>query len=108
MCSLVLYLFTADKTCLAFTVIRCDNEVYSSVNANYITNVRETVFFNIVSHRDMKKVLLLLSIYILSTTVSEAQSLSNKYNAQRPVIIVCDWDKPPYEYLDDKGFVEIK
>lgn len=51
----------------------------------------------------MKKVLLLLSIYILSTTVSEAQSLSNKYNAQRPVIIVCDWDKPPYEYLDDKG-----
>lgn len=51
----------------------------------------------------MKKVLLLLSIYILSTTVSEAQSLSNKYNVQRPVIIVCDWDKPPYEYLDDKG-----
>lgn len=51
----------------------------------------------------MKKVLLLLSIYILSTTVSEAQSLSDKYNAQRPVIIVCDWDKPPYEYLDDKG-----
>lgn len=51
----------------------------------------------------MKKVLLLLSIYILSTTVSEAQSLNNKYNAQRPVIIVCDWDKPPYEYLDDKG-----
>ena len=29
--------------------------------------------------------------------------MSDKYNAQRPVIVVCDWDKPPYEFLDDKG-----
>lgn len=32
-----------------------------------------------------------------------AQRLSEKYNAQRPVVVVCDWDKPPYEFLDDKG-----
>ncbi len=32
-----------------------------------------------------------------------AQSLSSKYNEQRPVVMVCDWDKPPYEFLNDKG-----
>ena len=32
-----------------------------------------------------------------------AQSLDDTYNKGRPVIIVCDWDKPPYEFLDDKG-----
>ena len=32
-----------------------------------------------------------------------AQALSEKYNAERPVVVVCDWDKPPYEFLDDKG-----
>lgn len=32
-----------------------------------------------------------------------AQQLSDKYNAKHPVIMVCDWDKPPYEYLNDKG-----
>ena len=32
-----------------------------------------------------------------------AQSLDDTYHAGRPVVIVCDWDKPPYEFLDDKG-----
>ena len=34
---------------------------------------------------------------------SVAQSLSDKYNAKRPVIVVCDWDKPPYEFLNNNG-----
>ena len=32
-----------------------------------------------------------------------AQQLSDKYTAEHPVVIVCDWDKPPYEFLNDKG-----
>ena len=50
----------------------------------------------------MKKILLILfTVYGLQFTV--AQSLSEKYNAQRPVTVVCDWDKPPYEYLNNDG-----
>ena len=53
----------------------------------------------------MRRLLFILITYHLSLITSEslAQSLSEKYNAQRPVIVVCDWDKPPYEFLDDKG-----
>ena len=32
-----------------------------------------------------------------------AQSLGDTYTEDRPVTIACDWDKPPYEFLDDKG-----
>ena len=32
-----------------------------------------------------------------------AQQLSATYTKQRPVVIVCDWDKAPYEFLNDKG-----
>ena len=45
-------------------------------------------------------IVLLLSATALSLS---AQQLSEKYNRKRPVVIVCDWDKPPYEFLDDKG-----
>ena len=34
---------------------------------------------------------------------ASAQQLTEKYNAQRPVVVVCDWDKPPYEFLNDQG-----
>ena len=34
---------------------------------------------------------------------ASAQSLSERYNSRRPVVMVCDWDKPPYEYLNDRG-----
>ena len=51
----------------------------------------------------MKKILLILIAYHLSLFTSAAQSLSDKYNAQRPVVMVCDWDKPPYEFLNDNG-----
>jgi hypothetical protein len=32
-----------------------------------------------------------------------AQQLTETYTKQRPVVIVCDWDKAPYEFLNDKG-----
>ena len=32
-----------------------------------------------------------------------AQTLTERYSKQRPVVIVCDWDKAPYEFLDDEG-----
>jgi ABC-type amino acid transport substrate-binding protein len=34
---------------------------------------------------------------------SRAQQLTGRYNSQRPVVITCDWDKPPYEFLNDNG-----
>ena len=51
----------------------------------------------------MKKIILIFIICHLSLITSQAQALSEKYNAKRPVVMVCDWDKPPYEYLNDKG-----
>lgn len=32
-----------------------------------------------------------------------AQNLSKKYNKERPVVVVCDWDKAPYESLNVNG-----
>ena len=29
--------------------------------------------------------------------------MSEKYNEKRPVVMVCDWDKPPYEFLNNNG-----
>ena len=42
-------------------------------------------------------------IVLLLLPLSAKGQLSSKYNQQRPIIIVCDWDKPPYEFLDDEG-----
>ena len=41
----------------------------------------------------------------LFTSPASAQSepLTSRYNSNRPVIVSCDWDKPPYEFLNDKG-----
>ena len=51
----------------------------------------------------MKRILIIL-IALHSTIVPLlAQSLSEKYNKERPVVVVCDWDKPPYEFLDGHG-----
>lgn len=30
-------------------------------------------------------------------------ALSDRYNEQHPLVIVCDWDMPPYEFLDENG-----
>ena len=45
--------------------------------------------------------ILLLSLF--AALPVGAQQLTDRYNSRRPVVIACDWDKPPYEFLDDKG-----
>ena len=45
---------------------------------------------------------ILLLLALLPHGIS-AQQLSETYNSQRPVVIVCDWDKAPYEFLNDYG-----
>jgi signal transduction histidine kinase/ABC-type amino acid transport substrate-binding protein len=47
--------------------------------------------------------LILLTTATLLLLPAAAQSLTDRYNKQRPVTIVCDWDKPPYEFADDEG-----
>ncbi|MCH5309796.1 MAG: PAS domain-containing protein [Prevotella sp.] len=51
----------------------------------------------------MKKILFLFAICHFALVTASAQRLSDKYTEKRPVVIVCDWDKPPYEFLNDKG-----
>ena len=53
----------------------------------------------------MKRLYTYIMMLLLSAIAikSMAQQLSDTYTKQRPVIIVCDWDKAPYEYLNDKG-----
>ena len=51
----------------------------------------------------MKKILAIFFIFHLALLTTDAQSLSEKYNAKRPVVVVCDWDKPPYEFLNNNG-----
>ena len=53
--------------------------------------------------RGWSRLLLVLLALVAVAPVTLAQQLTNKYTAQRPVIIVGDWDKPPYEFLNDKG-----
>ena len=47
----------------------------------------------------------LLAAALLLTAVPSGaqQSLAERYTNVRPIIIACDWDKPPYEFLDDNG-----
>ena len=45
----------------------------------------------------------IIALLCFTTLKSVAQQLSDKYTKERPVVVVCDWDKPPYEYLNDKG-----
>ena len=53
----------------------------------------------------MKRLYTYIMILLLSATAlrSMAQQLSDTYTKQRPVVIVCDWDKAPYEFLNNKG-----
>ncbi|MBQ9356469.1 MAG: transporter substrate-binding domain-containing protein [Prevotella sp.] len=45
-------------------------------------------------------ILLLLLAFM---PAAKGQSLKSRYNSEHPVVIVCDWDKPPYEFLSDNG-----
>ena len=49
------------------------------------------------------KLLLLLGLCLLPMLAANAQSWKQKYTRERPLIIVGDWDKPPYEFLDRDG-----
>ncbi len=51
----------------------------------------------------MRKLLLILLTLCLQATTAMSQNLADKYNAEHPLIIVGDWDKPPYEFLNDQG-----
>ena len=50
-----------------------------------------------------RRIIYSIAILLAVGTRMQAQPLSEKYNANRPVVVVCDWDKPPYEFLNDKG-----
>lgn len=60
---------------------------------------RSTTYRHLTVWQWLIQALLLLLLPIDST----AQQLTEKYDKSRPVIIVCDWDKPPYEFADDEG-----
>ena len=51
----------------------------------------------------MKRLLYLFFLCLTASLTSLAQSLNEKYNDARPLIIVGDWDKAPYEFLNDRG-----
>ena len=46
---------------------------------------------------------LALGLLALFPLILSAQQLSEKYTDKRPIVIVGDWDKPPYEFLNDNG-----
>jgi len=48
------------------------------------------------------RILMAFLILIPATTVLSG-TLTTRYTKERPVIVICDWDKPPYEFLNDKG-----
>lgn len=50
-----------------------------------------------------RRIIVSIALLALTTVTGLAQALSERYNRQRPVIVVCDWDKPPYEFLNDQG-----
>ena len=39
----------------------------------------------------------------LTVPASAATPLSEKYTVEHPLLVVCDWDLPPYEYRNDDG-----
>ena len=55
------------------------------------------------SDRPFLQTLLLTAALLMAALTAGAQPLGERYTNVRPVIIVCDWDKPPYEFLDDNG-----
>ena len=45
----------------------------------------------------------LLSMLTAATATAQSDGLASRYTKERPVTIICDWDKPPYEFLNDNG-----
>ena len=52
--------FTTYKSRLVLTVISSNDKVYTSVNTNDITDVRNITFFDIAGYGDMQKILAML------------------------------------------------
>lgn len=50
---------------------------------------------------DIRHIWMLLLLAVVPLTANG--QLNEKYNREHPLTIVCDWDKPPYEFLDDQG-----
>ncbi|MBQ8463837.1 MAG: transporter substrate-binding domain-containing protein [Prevotella sp.] len=50
----------------------------------------------------MKKIAIIIYSVVAMLSL-QAQPLSQKYDKAHPLIIVGDWDKPPYEFLNDQG-----
>lgn len=56
--------------------------------------------------RHLKRYLYLITLLcLLAVDAATAQdtALTERYNSKRPVTIACDWDKPPYEFLNNNG-----
>jgi len=53
-----------------------------------------------MKYRYILATIILLTVCTLRTA---AQNLSDQYNKEHPVVIVCDWDLPPFEFLNDNG-----
>lgn len=51
----------------------------------------------------MRTIRYIFLLMVLLTSKAVWGQLSAKYDKSHPLIIVCDWDKPPYEFLDDQG-----
>ena len=47
--------------------------------------------------------MLLLLLATASHSIPVRGALHDKYSQEHPLVIVCDWDLPPYEFLDDNG-----
>lgn len=52
----------------------------------------------------MKKILFIIwGFWLLVASSLSAQDWSEKYTAQKPLVVVGDWDKPPYEFQNDQS-----
>jgi ABC-type amino acid transport substrate-binding protein len=52
----------------------------------------------------MKQRYITIILLLLAAVVqTAAQALTDRYNRQNPVVMVCHWDNPPYEFLNDNG-----
>ena len=45
----------------------------------------------------------LLILFLLLGSMAAKAAKWGKYSDEHPLVIVCDWDLPPYEFLDDSG-----
>ena len=56
--------------------------------------------------RHLKRYLYLITLLCLQAVdaaTAQDTALTERYNSKRPVTIACDWDKPPYEFLNNNG-----